>query len=256
MNDKLDDSGGLARKATNFSGPTQDGLRHRKMVPKILPETTKDRMNERKRLSSTSETKERRAGGNSEDLQGDADFENPEVCIEDPLSVSRDSETCESSFIRNDLITLCYKESRSPADSLSPVGDISISSDEDDAKLIGSFNSKHLYEPVLTDDFDEPNVESMILADGEFRKINEGNREVDIKISTEENSLNIALQVFFPFLIAGLGTVAAGLLLDVVQVICWIEKFSCILIKNFTVKFSIISNLYHIIVQMCVLVVL
>lgn len=34
----------------------------------------------------------------------------------------------------------------------------------------------------------------------------------------EEGSFTIGLQVFFPFLIAGFGTVSAGLLLDVVQV--------------------------------------
>ena len=34
----------------------------------------------------------------------------------------------------------------------------------------------------------------------------------------EEGSFTIGLQVFFPFLIAGLGTVSAGILLDVVQV--------------------------------------
>ena len=36
--------------------------------------------------------------------------------------------------------------------------------------------------------------------------------------SLEEGSFTIALQVFFPFLIAGFGTVSAGILLDVVQV--------------------------------------
>lgn len=37
-------------------------------------------------------------------------------------------------------------------------------------------------------------------------------------LDREETSFAIALQVFFPFLVAGFGTVAAGLLLDVVQV--------------------------------------
>lgn len=40
----------------------------------------------------------------------------------------------------------------------------------------------------------------------------------DKTLGDEEGSFSIALQVFFPFLIAGFGTVAAGLLLDVVQV--------------------------------------
>ena len=37
-------------------------------------------------------------------------------------------------------------------------------------------------------------------------------------ISSDEGSFTIGLQVFFPFLIAGFGTVSAGILLDVVQV--------------------------------------
>ena len=44
------------------------------------------------------------------------------------------------------------------------------------------------------------------------------NLTVDVT-STTESSFFIALQVFFPFFAAGLGTVAAGLLLDHVQVI-------------------------------------
>ena len=36
--------------------------------------------------------------------------------------------------------------------------------------------------------------------------------------SSEEGSFTIGLQVFFPFLIAGFGTVSAGILLDIVQV--------------------------------------
>lgn len=36
--------------------------------------------------------------------------------------------------------------------------------------------------------------------------------------SSEEGSFTIGLQVFFPFLVAGFGTVSAGILLDVVQV--------------------------------------
>ena len=36
--------------------------------------------------------------------------------------------------------------------------------------------------------------------------------------SSEEGSFTIGLQVFFPFLVAGFGTVSAGILLDIVQV--------------------------------------
>ena len=48
---------------------------------------------------------------------------------------------------------------------------------------------------------------------------NENQVDFDITSTTTEKSLMIALQVFLPFLVAGFGTVAAGLLLDVVQVI-------------------------------------
>ena len=41
---------------------------------------------------------------------------------------------------------------------------------------------------------------------------------------SEESSLQVGLQVFFPFLIAGFGMVGAGVLLDIVQVgkACWL----------------------------------
>lgn len=39
-----------------------------------------------------------------------------------------------------------------------------------------------------------------------------------VKSDGQETSFMIAIQVFFPFLVAGIGTVTAGLLLDVVQV--------------------------------------
>ena len=49
-----------------------------------------------------------------------------------------------------------------------------------------------------------------------------GDDELKTEISgpneDQESSLGIALQVFFPFLVAGFGTVSAGLLLDLVQV--------------------------------------
>lgn len=45
--------------------------------------------------------------------------------------------------------------------------------------------------------------------------------EEEISIpETKETMLTVALQVFVPFLIAGFGTVGAGLVLDVVQVNC------------------------------------
>lgn len=47
----------------------------------------------------------------------------------------------------------------------------------------------------------------------------------------EEGSFTIGLQVFFPFLIAGFGTVSAGILLDVVQV-----KFSFLMISSCVIR--------------------
>ena len=44
--------------------------------------------------------------------------------------------------------------------------------------------------------------------------------------SLEEGSFTIGLQIFFPFLVAGFGTVAAGILLDVVQVSNEYKKLS------------------------------
>ena len=48
---------------------------------------------------------------------------------------------------------------------------------------------------------------------------NENEVDFDITSTSTEKSLMIALQVSFPFLVAGFGTVAAGLLLDIVQVL-------------------------------------
>ena len=45
-----------------------------------------------------------------------------------------------------------------------------------------------------------------------------GHEEVGVVGHEEESSFSIALQVFLPFLIAGFGTVGAGLVLDMVQV--------------------------------------
>lgn len=60
-------------------------------------------------------------------------------------------------------------------------------------------------EPLITDPNERPT--STLLKD-----------ESSKDLEREETSFAIALQVFFPFLVAGFGTVAAGLLLDVVQV--------------------------------------
>lgn len=46
-------------------------------------------------------------------------------------------------------------------------------------------------------------------------------------VPLKETSFSIGLQVVFPFLLAGFGTVAAGMVLDIVQVsVCW---FGCLI---------------------------
>ena len=60
---------------------------------------------------------------------------------------------------------------------------------------------------------DEHKLENGALAEANFE-----NEIVDNVKEQEETSFSIAFEVFIPFLIAGLGTVGAGLLLDKVQV--------------------------------------
>ena len=225
MRNKLDGVDNLAIATTECGRPVEGGLRQRKMVPKISIESTHYIKSEHRQISPSSETIDWSFKDKPRNLNGDSGLENPAVLIEDPLSSSKSSTICETSFLNDDRVALNDTTfgSRSTVDYLNQKADISLSSDEEDVKVAGSFNSRNLYTPVVTDDFDETNEESILLPDGELRKINEGNREVDIKISTEEKSLNIALQVFFPFMIAGLGTVAAGLLLDVVQVELFVD---------------------------------
>jgi len=221
MSDKVNRACISVNEATECRRPEQEGLRQRtraKMVPRISPDVVKNTRSERRRTSSSSEKNEKRLRSDSRMGENDAYLENPVVLIEDPTTKASE-EICETPFMKNALNTLDSKayESRSPTDCLSPTGDISLSSDEENDKVAGSFNSRNLYKPISTDDFDEDNEKSILLPNGELRIIKEKDRDVDIRISAEEKSLNIALQVFFPFLVAGLGTVAAGLLLDVVQ---------------------------------------
>ena len=229
MSNLSDETRNIGIETRDGNRPSQEGLRRRagKMVPRISPDFTPNGTVERRRTLSSSENKEKKPRRNSKDVyldnNGDGIFGNPTVFIQDPLTANKqNSEICETSFVTNDDVNLHDKSNkfRSPTDYLSPADDISLSSDEEyDEKTTGSFNSRNLYRPVVTEDIDEITEESILLPDGELRRIQEGEREVNIKISTEEKSLSIALQVFFPFLIAGLGTVGAGLLLDVVQVI-------------------------------------
>ena len=227
MSNKVNRECTFANEATECRRPEQGGLRQRtraKMVPRVSPDFVRNTRSERRRTSSSSEKNEKRLRGDSGTGDNDAYLENPVVLIEDPTT-NRTAEICETSFMKNTLDTLDSKayESRSPTDYLSPTGDISLSSDEENDKVAGSFNSRNLYKPISTDDFDDDNEKSILLPNGELTIIKEKDRDVDIRISTEEKSLNIALQVFFPFLVAGLGTVAAGLLLDVVQVVLIVD---------------------------------
>ena len=69
----------------------------------------------------------------------------------------------------------------------------------------------------------------------------EGEEEIDEGIVTakrqeedpQEAAWQIAVQVFIPYLVAGMGMVAAGMVLDYVQV-CWAFR-SCILYEEFAV---------------------
>ena len=194
-----------------------EGLRRRggNMVPRISSDSFQNSSAGRRgTFSSSSDTNDTKVS--KEMSNGVLSKDSPIVEFEDPLKSGR-SQICETSFTEN------YNRDSS-SDLLSPTADVSLSSDEneDNSARFGSFNSKNLYKPLPhvdasfeEDDFTE---EAVLLPDGEFRRIREGGREIDIKISTEEKSISIALQVFFPFMIAGMGTVAAGLLLDVVQV--------------------------------------
>lgn len=228
MRNILDDSGDNAAQTAGSNGPTvSESLRRRtgKMVPRIsteAPGITEHAhnlsSNENIHLGDSSKYPNRGANG-------DIIFDSPSVRIEDPLKErsKRAAQTCETSFTFTDSVCLDDKKNdfNSPTNYLSPTGDISISSDDDgDAVAIeGAFNSRNLYRPtILSEDFDETTEETVLLPDGELRRIRQGDKEIDIKISSEEKSLTIGLQVFFPFMIAGLGTVGAGLLLDVVQV--------------------------------------
>lgn len=204
------------------------GLRRRagkKMVPRISPEFQLNSVAGRRRTSSSSEKTNARRNSKEviHNLNADVGYDNPTVLIEDPSLPSATShpKICETSFSNNDVLNLHENldNCTSPNYSLSPTGDISLSSDDEEENVACSFNSRNLYRPILTHDVDdEITEESVILPDGEFKRIKEGDKEIEIRISTEEKSLTIALQVFFPFMIAGLGTVGAGLLLDVVQV--------------------------------------
>lgn len=64
--------------------------------------------------------------------------------------------------------------------------------------------------------------------------------EIDLvdKSGQSENILSLSFQVFIPFLIAGFGTVGAGLVLDVVQVNLFIMNMFIIIIDKKLIEFS------------------
>lgn len=77
----------------------------------------------------------------------------------------------------------------------------------------------HEHEQLLQDKLDcevEDEAQSLFTS---CSSENENEVDFDITSTSTEKSLMIALQVSFPFLVAGFGTVAAGLLLDIVQVL-------------------------------------
>ena len=99
------------------------------------------------------------------------------------------------------------------------------------------------------DDADDENVEQPLIRREEG---DDSPRAVDEEQS-QEKCLNIAFQVFIPYIIAGLGTVGAGLVLDVVQVCnCLVDQCtrgsemfsSCGLERLFMVRWVIRSILH------------
>ena len=90
---------------------------------------------------------------------------------------------------------------------------------EDTRTVDGSTSDTNL--PVLNGDVHVPyNSSDQLLPLLEEQRDDEFETEIAGKGDSisEEGSFTIGLQVFFPFLIAGFGTVSAGILLDIVQV--------------------------------------
>ena len=193
------------------------GLRHRvsKMVPRISAEFSMDKHLEdsyQARNGSFSQTRKESSKGSE---NGITNSNGP------PIMVQFQHPLDHNPVMREVLFD---EQSRGSLDSLSdlksPVDDVSLSSDDSHPFRTTSFNSRNLYESANNEnEFDDIAEESMLLPDADFTRIRERNREINIKVGTEQKSLIIALQVFLPFMVAGMGTVAAGLLLDVVQVI-------------------------------------
>ena len=68
---------------------------------------------------------------------------------------------------------------------------------------------------------DSSNIRLPLLSKSEDKDLDDLERHADTdapKEITDESSWQIGLQVFFPFLVGGFGMVAAGMLLDIVQV--------------------------------------
>ncbi len=192
-------------KQVIFTGddrPTAGGLRKRtsKMVPKIAISSEFQTSNKRENSFQN-----RYPDGSKRTSNGSIDLSenNPPVNFKDPLS---------HNFDDGDSLSV---------DLISPMDNISLSSDGtsyDDRQILNSFNSKNLYQETnFGGDDDDVSEEDMLLPNAEVRNALKGGKNVETKI-VEQRGFIIALQVFFPFMVAGLGTVAAGLLLDVVQV--------------------------------------
>ena len=194
------------------------GLRRRvgKMVPRISGDFMSNGLPGRRRRSSESSEPRANVRGNDGETGG-MSLVDPIVEFEDPLKA-------ETSFSHKQNQKAPSSENLS-LDLLSPTDDISLTSDDSREVTTnhqgGSFNSTNLYRPVfdVDNDFSDDGAEgAMLLPNAEFGRMREGDKDVSITVTTEERAFSIALQVFFPFMIAGIGTVGAGLLLDVVQV--------------------------------------
>lgn len=128
-----------------------------------------------------------------------------------PISSSTDSENFEKNRKISHVRKRVDSESENPVNIFHP--------EENQNNVIWDKQQK------IKENDDKRKKEENLDIDSEKEKLLSSNdEEEDLNIllpSTsvkDESSLTIALQVFVPFLIAGLGTVAAGILLDKVQV--------------------------------------
>ena len=95
-----------------------------------------------------------------------------------------------------------------------------ISADLESVNSLDESRDTNLTQNDELDETNDSNEKSLLLPNADFMQLqfDDCNTDKGKVTPSGEGSLTIAFQVFFPFLVAGIGTVSAGLLLDVVQV--------------------------------------